>query len=480
MRILKDNFNRIILKVTLASALLFTLSCGDDESNEITATPDSEPEVNQQLTSEVEKFVENGNKTYRISQAILSNSEVSDLEITSLFNIRDDEFVFSTEGNGDLAVAWHEGFGFNATAINEAAVMSDARASSKITPLIFNNDTVSYDASGFSFSEQNGVVSGILNLNGGATLTIELQEKLASDYLQPPTSLDTAEELFSFTGGSVWSGFTGTISQNSLFLINPVWNPSNGQTRAFKFDLNTNSLSSFTYSQEFAFWNNLDIIEDKIYNTAGSSYQIFDLDFEAVLDNVEITNSQALFGAAGLDEDIYLFGGWLDTHDSSQIGIYRTGSNQVQIIGNLSDFRSDFTDGEIVNNKLYIFGGNTGEFLPSYDNYIFDITTESIEVFSSPTRRVFTSTVTVENLIYVGGMTEEDFNNDGVPDSFNPFLEVYNIQNNISSPITINFELLEGERLYRLWASEDFIYLVLSQNQTDGSANVRVVRSPLN
>lgn len=298
--------------------------------------------------------------------------------------------------------------------------------------------------------------------------------------MQPPTSLNTAEELFSFTGGSIWSGFKGSIAQNSLFLTNFNWLPSDGLIRGFKFDLGTNTLSSFTYNQDFVFMPKMEIIDDTIYTVSGSFYQNFDFEFNDILDESGISNTTWHFGSASQDDDVYLFSGRLTTPGINEIGRYNVAGDQVDILATLPGEQRDFSDGEIVNNKLYILGGDTEEALPLYNNYAYDISTGSIDVFTSPIRLTYASTAVVENLIYAGGMSSEDLDNNGTLETFAPHLEVFNTQNNTLTEIAINFQLLESERLYNLWASEDFIYLVLTQNQTGGGANLRVVRAPLN
>ena len=469
--ILKKNY-------VLVSLLLVTLfySCSD-ETRDIA---NQEEGVNQELLDAVNQFAGSSSETYRITNALLTNQEAENVDVTGLFNVKDDEFVFSTEGNGDLNVAWHEGFGFNASGVDAATVMSDTRASSKFESLSFNDENLTFTASGFTFSLVDGLIIGTLTLEGGASLAIELTQKTPQDYLQAPASLDTITELFSTTNASVWSGFKGSISQDALFLTNYNSPIDQRDVSAFRFDLSTNVVSNFTYNQEDHPWINLEIINDRIYNVGGSFYQEFNFNFDSLLGNDEITNSMWDFGSAAQDDEIYLFCGSLTSSSLNEVGKYSIDNGNVNIIGSLPS-KKNLGDGEIINNKLYIFGGNFIDFAPTYDDFIFDLSTGETEIMTTSIRLGFTSTSVVENLIYVGGMTSEDFNNDGVGDSFDPYLKVFNTLSNTSTEIALNFDLLENERLDKLWATEDFIYLVLTHNANGGAAfNLRVVRAPLN
>lgn len=471
-------FNKSLFFAVL-SILLITSSC-EDESQEI-IEPGPETGVNETLIAEVANFAGTSEKVYKLSSALLTNGSVTDLDITNLFNVKDDEFIFSTEGNGDLSLAWHEGFGFNVSGIDDSTVMSDTRASSKFQTLAFNEESLIFSASGNSYSYTDGLITGTLALEGGASLEVELTQKTVQDYLQPPTSIDTITELFAATNGSVWSGFKGSIVQDQLFLTNYNWPPSAGEVTAFKFDLSTNGLSSFSYNQEDHPWINLEVIDNNIYNVGGSFYQSFDLDFDQLVQSSEITNSTFDFGSAAQDDEIYLFAGILSDFGLNEVGRYNVEDGVVDIIGSLPEYKA-YSDGEIINNKIYILGGHTGldQSNGMYKNMIFDLANGATEIITTDIALRFTSTAVVENIIYYGGQQVFDEDGDGVFETQTNYLGAFDTQNNSTMDIALNFDMLENERIYKLWATEDFIYFVLTQNQPDGSANLRVVRAPLN
>lgn len=147
----------------IATVLLaFMISC-EDETNDI-IDPGEGDGVNQELIAELGQFAGTSETVYKLSSALLSNTQVRDLDITSLFNVKDDEFIFSSEGNGDLSLAWHEGFGFNASGADDATVMSDTRASSKFESLSFNDESLLFTASGYSFNHSDGLIMGTITL----------------------------------------------------------------------------------------------------------------------------------------------------------------------------------------------------------------------------------------------------------------------------------------------------------------------------
>lgn len=474
----RNAFRHLILLPGIIIALLIN-SC----SNETDDSIDSEKEeTTAALEAAINTFTGGTSETYKIRSARLNNSTVTDLEIATLFNLKDDEFVFTTDTDGQLKMLWHEGFGFNENGTNVSTITSDTRASSKIESLLFNAENFTFVASGYNFTSTDGILTGALSLSEGAILTVELSQKITSDYLQPPTSLDTVEELFSISEGTVWSGFKGSLAQNKLYLTNFNSPSGGGDQRAFSFDLDTNTLSTFSYSQIDHPWINIEIINNAVYNVGGNTFQQFDFNFDTVIANNEIENSIWDYGSAAQDDEIYLFGGALTDFNFNEVGKYNIADGVVDIIGSLP-IPTTFCDGEIVNNKLYIFGGledNEVSLPGPFESMIFDLENGSTEIVPIDTFLSWTSTAVVENIIYFGGTERIDSDTDGVIDEVALYIGAFDTQTNMASEIDINFDLLENERLSKLWASEEFIYLVLSQHQAGGITNLRVVRSPLN
>jgi hypothetical protein len=121
---------------------------------------------------------------------------------------------------------------------------------------------------------------------------------------------------------------------------------------------------------------------------------------------------------------------------------------------------------EIINDKLYIFGG-TEEFLapPAKDTiYIFDLHTGELTIESLPEPVLLTYTGKFENLIFVGGWNETR-NSEGILTDREPFLGIYDTRTGDFTILATNLDSPEFEVIESMAVFNGKVYVIFGQGE---------------
>ncbi|MFT5892799.1 MAG: hypothetical protein ACI9Y7_002913 [Dokdonia sp.] len=469
-------------------------SCGNDDDT--TPPPVSEEEMEEEeestnaLASLVEELTNNSSQIWKIETAELTNSTSTE-DVSNLFNIKDDEFVFSVgDTPTEIILTWKKGFAMG-PADDIESLKTDTRVSSQDYSIEI---TVSDDFTNIKTPDDSFV--GNININNpqgifgllyptedSEALSVYLTPKLASDYVTSLTSASNPIELFQFDTGIFRVGFKVSQSQNSIYLTNRNDLAGIGMQQAFKYDLTSNTPSSFEYSlQDFA-TKNIEFLENKVVSIGGNAFENMDYEFMGVNPYTPIDNAAVSNGTASLDNTAYLFSGIVNGSDTA-ITTWMMGNANFQDIATLPVSLNDM-DGEIVNQVLYMFGGwDTPSSSDAGSNivYTFHVDTGALDQITIPVNLRETYTSTVENIIYVGGLQPIDTDNDGQFDDLNPYLGAFNTLDNSFQEIALNVgDILDNKRLVHLQVVGNKAFLVTSENlgAPDGFMN-RVYEATLN
>ena len=300
-------------------------------------------------------------------------------------------------------------------------------------------------------------------------------------------------KIGSFSGAPFF-GIEGSEAANALFFAhssndNSPCSPNIHLMPEFmeKFDLSTNTMSKYTHCIENK-WKSkaMTIIGDKLF-CLGSHYVCeysFDVSQVPTEKNIlveTISNPQpnsyanwTRHAVTALNNDIYIFGGHEtdfgvpDIH-SRKVFKYNTLSKSIQTITTLPSDKYN-ADGEIINNKLYVFGG-TEKFSPDPSNlpqdhiYIYDLASDSWETKQLPKKVFNTFTDTYSSMIIIGAGKTPSWNTnlDSLGDNF---LGVFNPSNNTTTEINCTFSpvLSEKSHYVSLTIVGNKIYLVTCKN----------------
>lgn len=483
----------------------FLFSCGDDDTPERTVeetieemnptpeeeeTPDPAILLAEERQTTITTLTSGSSKVWRINSATLTNENGS-YDIGNNFNLRDDEFIFSsgsatgkTEFEGTLE--WREQ---NSIAV-DAASAEETKLESYVSPKNYtydfqmeNGTTVLSEDRNLSFTlNENNELTGTISFSDTASMDVTLIEKLPTDYKQVPTTPLNFTEAFTFESNMVDSGapgMVGSLSDESFFLATreDAFNTGNGgPERVLRFDLNTNLVTESLYFNPDFVTKQTNIINNKLYIAGGQRINMYDLKLED--DPISLTDYSTALGIQNLglsrhgtavaDNTIYLIGGDLDNVFGDKIFTYNLETETMTEFATMPEPRTG-ARAEIVNGKLYIFGG-TEEFLsPPAKNtiYIYNLETRELTVETMPVPVLLTYTGKIENLIYVGGRNESRGTDENGEATFDrePFLGVYNTNTGIFTQLETNLESPDLEIIASMAVFDGKLFVVYGQSE---------------
>ncbi|RMB63290.1 hypothetical protein EAX61_02550 [Dokdonia sinensis] len=447
------------LWVLLLAASFTIMSCGDDDSPEemVVTTDDdggmtddgdngmSELLAAQEMTT-ANLTNDGSGKVWRIEQATLNN-ESGAIDISSNFNVVDDEFIFSgSRTNGSLE--WRQGnaIGVDGTSSQEtlldfykAPVMSsfsfDAESSTNLSGLDGNMT--------FQVIDENTITGQLSFTEGrraGETLDFDLTTKTSEDYAAPQTDLQFSNfaVLFNDCVSSCAPGFAGSYADNSLFVSTRAAVNNNNSELVVKYNAETGTEESFLFPQADFVSKQLLVRDDQLVIVGGQYVNRYDLDD---LNNpTSELHGKALtrFGTAVQGDILYIIGGGLDNVDPEKIFQYNLETGQLSDFVSLPEPRFG-ARGTIVNNKLYVFGGTTtfGGSDAMNTLYIIDIATQQITTETMPVSLNYSYVERFQNLIYVAGridLRNDEGNNTGRDE----FIGVYDTRDGSWTELTTN------------------------------------------
>ena len=166
---------------------------------------------------------------------------------------------------------------------------------------------------------------------------------------------------------------------------------------------------------------------------------------------------------AQMNGDIYAYGGDLDAIDSDKIRKWDNATGSFIDMATMPTAKS-YAGGEIINGKLYIFGGQK-EFSGTFQDdfiYIYSFADDSFEVLFLPKALYRSFTARVGDLIYIAG----HYNPTGF-DNTDLFFGVFNTLDNKFSEIDINLSDGASASIWALTSVGNKLYVVYGDPQTD-------------
>ncbi len=420
-------------------------------------------------------------KIWRINSAVLTNPSGS-FDISSNINVRDDELVFCkdisisgrvlTEFEGSLE--WRKG--------NEIEVMAE-NAQGTLLDFYVSPNTYTYDfieesstelasiGAGLEFKlNANNEIEGIISFIGGANMVISLVPKLASDYKTAPAGTLEFTEAFTFQSNNIDGsapGMVGSYSDNSIFLVtreDAFANEIGLPERIIKYSLDNSTVTEKLYFKSDFVSKQLHIINNQLKVVGGQRVNTYDLDLlNEPTSSANYGISLSRFGSAVIDSEIIVVGGDLNEQFGDKIFKWEEATSNLTEIATLPEPRYG-ARAEIVNDKLYVFGGTAALLtLPSKNTiYIYDLKTGNIKIESLSRALSYTYTGKFENLIFVAG--QEEVEALGFRDR-DPFLGVYSTYTGEFTELLTNLSSPELETIHSMAVFNGKLFIIYGQVQ---------------
>ena len=461
-----------IIKITFLffTYTLFFIGCSnDDNSNSQNPPGDNTTELIEAL---IEDITGGSETIWKIDTALLTNSTVTNLDVSDAFNITDDEFIFKKEVNSqNIYLEYKQGNSFNENASDTSSFLLDYYRSAENSTLSITDIESKVFANSskvFMYNSETNITAEITFQ--GATLSVELSPKTAEDFLNPTTSSLSFTEIASFQSpagiANLSSGFVGSFADNSLYIAMREGSPE----RVIKYNLDSNTFNENSYSQFDFVTKRLHIINNQLKVVGAQFINTYSLE----VDSDPISTAHGLsdisrFGSAVVDDDIYFVGGDLsDEANANKITRYNQVTGNLEVIATMPTSKF-WAESEIVDNKLYVFGGKQ-TFIGDSEttSYIYDLDTNTFETFNLPVPLFASFTARYENLIYVSGQVRVDTNNDGNEDDFNIYLGVYNTLDNTLTEISTDLD--DSDNLSSIWGMTLFnnkLYVIYGELTTN-------------
>lgn len=423
-----------------------SVSCGDDDApnDPVTTTDDdgmtddgtSDSTLADAQDETVGSLTDGDQKTWRISQATLSNNSGT-FDISTNYNVVDDEFIFSgTRTNG--TIEWRPGNAIKLDANSSEASLNDYYQAPETGGFTFDPES-STTLSGlggmlnFTVVDENTIM-GALNFSNrmtDATIDLTLTTKLASDYASPPSGGLTFSEVGTFQAYTALAqqgnvGMVGSTPNNSIYVAyRDDCATNNLRSRVLKLDLATGSITEKRTDINDFFTRKLNIVNNELVLTGGINVYTYDLDLvNDPIVSPHNAGNLSRFSSANLGDDLYIVGGDLDD-PADKIRLFDRTTGNLNQIATLPTPKVH-AGSEIVNDKLYVFSGRTEFFnndTAETTSYIYDIDAGSFTSFEFPVTLYNSYAARNQNLIYIVGDTRDLSTGD-----FNIWMGVYDTQ----------------------------------------------------
>ncbi len=348
----------------------------------------------------------NNSRLWKIENAVLTNATNPDgLTISELANVRDDEFEFNAFEDSLVKLSWRVRNEIKADATDTKGALLDYYLSPIVRELTIDDDgKITSGDPNLKIGAVSESKVSIQYRKGSTQLTLDLTPQIDQPLEIPSTLQFKKISEVSGKGIEQAAGFTGSMATNSLYIS---YKSLEGDfpERVLKYDIGNNLYKSQDFSHLDFVTKELYIINDELKVVGGRYVNTYSLELDK--DPVTVPHNLVLtrFGSTTLDDNIFLFGGDLQSPSSANaIYMHDQVSGHLNLVGTLPESRY-WAHGEIVDGKLYVFGGRQ-EFnteVAEADIYVWDISSGNSATFKLPNSMHRTFTSRYEHLIVVGG-----------------------------------------------------------------------------
>lgn len=460
----------------IALALLFAGLVGCQNNDE---------EVTQ--ASVMDQLTAGGSRSWKIESATLQNGSDA-LTITGLANVKDDEFVFSAASAGSAKLNWNIRNQVRATATTTQEALLDYYLSGLERALTVQSDgTISSDDPNLAISRGTNGTFSVQYQMSGSQLFLELTPVVSTAAVPALLSLEFITDIETTSIGlEQAAGFTGSMASNSLYLS---YRASLGGTpnvvpeRVIRYDMDDGTFTTRDFINPDFVTKEIHIINDELKVVGAQFVNSYPLDLSS--DPVSVPHNLTItrYGSTVVDDNVFLFGGDLSFPGPDQPGpnadkIYRhdQATGQLHEVGTLPEPRY-WAHGEIVDGKLYVFGGRQAFISDQAESDIFvhDMTTGENRALTLPTPMHRTFAARYGHLIYVAGYRDIP-NADPALSTIETTFGVFDTHTETFTVIPSTFTFAGKETIFGLTIVGDQLYALVG---TWGVTTFSIYRAPL-
>ena len=301
------------------------------------------------------------------------------------------------------------------------------------------------------------------------------EEKTVRTDISIPTTL-TFNEVSEISGYNFTQaiGFEGSEELQSLFIANRQIDTTVGiqYEHLFRYDLLNNAMAEIYNPIVDYISKEIQIIDNQPV-VIGSQY-VSTYEFDLAEPPLVVPHGLNLsrHGSALMNNEIYVYGGDLNRFDSDKIRKWNAGTGSWESVATMPSPKS-YAGGEIVNDKLYVFGGQQ-EFSGTLQEdiiYVYSFADDSFATYHLPTALYRSFTAAVGELIYVAGHINPTGN-----DNTDLYFGVFNTRDNSFAEISINLSDANVNSIWAMTGLRNNLYVIygdpvndvdeLSQRQT--------------
>lgn len=495
---------KINLSLILAALFISFYSCSDDDTTvtppveEGTEEPAVDPEdpavtLANDRTTTITTLTKGSEKIWRIASAELTNTNGT-FDISANFNVKDDEFIFrnsvlttsKSQADFDGSLEWRKNSAVNLSADSKEAALNEFYVPAESYNIGFADDSSSEllsNEDNFEFIlNANGSISGDLTL-ADATLKVILAEKLETDLSAVPTVPLVFSPVFTFDSNAIAGNapdMVGSLVNNSIYIAmreDAMRDQSSGLSpeRILKYDVGTTILSEKLFPQSDFVSKQLILNNNKLVVVGGQKVNTYELDI--VADPME---SQSYASALGLqsffvsrngtavyNNFIYIIGGAMsDAALANRIYKYDIATEVITEFATMPETRSA-ARAEVINGKLYIFGGTKDFFGTIAENsiYIYDLNTAALTVETMPSAVNETYAGRSGDFIFVGGNIKTTNSTGDIIDE-EPYMAVYDTTDGTFTELQTDLLSPAKETVRSMAVFADKIYIIYGERET--------------
>jgi hypothetical protein len=460
-------------------AVNYSCQSDDDATPTTTITPETDESVD--LTATINAITGGSDKTWKIESAVLVNSNQEDVNISTLFNVKDDEFIFSTDTDTSIRLRHRRGYRIDSSAQNIQSVKSDVRVAPIETTLNSENTTEFLFADlgryMIDYNESDQTITGVYTYGNGASLSIVLTKKVAVDYVVPPTTIPSLSEVFRFEASQPVLDMKYSFTTESLYMAS---RKQTDEQQLIKYAIaDGSSVSQITTGGDYVA-QQLAFIDDQVVTISSNEVSKSNLDLSGNAQTTTLSTSVGEFDyrTVAIENQIYKIGG----HNGlglDAISILNGSDTSFSQVLAMAEEKTS-VGAEIIDNELYVIGGfkfsDQGEIITYDEMVMYDLENNmSAQVIALPANLTRTFTARYENLLYIAG---RKYNGSG--QAITNYLTVYNTLDNSFQEIDITGMLPHTMIMREMTVSNSKIYFAIQVLESFDPFEISILEGSLN
>jgi hypothetical protein len=361
-------------------------------------------------------------KSWKIASATLKGATTDYLSVSDLANVNDDEFVFTADPSATnvAQMNWHIRNQIRASATTTQEALLDYYLSALTRTLtIQGNGSITLDDPNLQIEVISNGQLAIQYQLGASEFSLNLVPAGETTFVPATLEFEFLSEIVGTALGlEQAAGFTGSMASNSLYFAYKAFDGATADTnpeRVVRYDIDEGTFTTSNFINQDFVTKELHIINDELKVVGAQFVNTYPLDLASPPVSVPHNLTLTRYGSTVVDNNVFLFGGDLSfltgadplNTDAEKIYQHDQVTGQLNEVGVLPEQRY-WAHGEIVDGKLFVFGGRQ-VFITEVaedDIFIHDMTSGENQTLKLPTAMHRTFAARYGHLIYVAGQRD--------------------------------------------------------------------------